>query len=76
MNCPYCGGELRRGALTLRDNEPRAAWKRVYVLTFRAEGEGEAPVELRFENEKQEAWYCPACRKAMAAFEKGYNLPL
>jgi len=80
MNCPICGRETIPGKLTIGDNEPRAKLSRVYNTRFYpapdATVKPETPcISVRMDkDEGVEAHYCPACRKAFAIFEKGYNL--
>ena len=79
MNCPICGKETIPGKLTISDNEPRAWLSRVYNTRFYPAPEAASQLDLpcisvRMDrDEGVEAHFCPACQKAFAVFEKGYN---
>ena len=80
MNCPICGKETIPGRLTIGDNEYRGKLNRVYYPRFYPAPDAAVKADLPYisvqmdKDEGVEAHYCPACRKAFAIFEKGYNL--
>lgn len=84
--CPFCGGEMRPGGLYLplrpqsirwvpADGDGYAPWDADAAITLNGTLEAQADArplaEQLFSSFPQaDAWYCPACQKAIAVFQK------
>lgn len=84
--CPFCGGEMRPGGLYLplrpqpirwvpADGAGYAPWDADAAITLSGTLEARADArplaEQLFSSFPQaDAWYCPACQKAVAFFQK------
>ena len=84
--CPFCGGEMRPGGLYLSlrpqpirwvpaDGAGYAPWDADAAITLSGTLEAQADArplaEQLFSSFPQaDAWYCPACQKAVAVFQK------
>ncbi len=76
MNCPYCGEDMKRGYVEVRDGSEFIKLGIGIVVSWMPEDERKKIVRKNAVNlnTKGEGYYCEKCRKAVALLDERGNV--